>query len=41
VPLVLVVLGVLLIEYAIYQRDALTRIWRSPTARVRRGPGAA
>jgi hypothetical protein len=41
VPVVLIVLAVLLVEYAVYQRDALIRIWRAATGRLRGGPGAA
>jgi hypothetical protein len=28
IPIVLVVLGILLIEWLVYQRDAVTRLWR-------------
>lgn len=37
VPLLLVALGVLCIEWAVYERDALTRGWRALGRRLRRG----
>jgi hypothetical protein len=45
VPIVLLVLIVLMVEYAVYQRDSLIRIWRAATGRAgrlsafRRGSG--
>lgn len=38
-PLLLVVLAVLMVEWAVYQRDALTRGWRTLTGRIRRPAG--
>jgi len=40
VPIVLLVLAVLMIEYAVYQRDALIRLWRGATARLGSSDGA-
>jgi hypothetical protein len=39
VPILLLVLVVLLVEWAVYQRDALTRLWRGLGARLGRQPG--
>jgi Ca-activated chloride channel family protein len=41
VPIVLLVLAVLMVEYAVYQRDAIIRIWRATTGRLRGGTGSA
>jgi hypothetical protein len=38
-PILLVVLVVLMVEWAVYQRDALTRLWRGLGARLRRPAG--
>jgi Ca-activated chloride channel homolog len=38
VPILLVVLVALMVEWAVYQRDAMTRMWRGVGARLRRGP---
>ncbi|HEY7591219.1 MAG TPA: VWA domain-containing protein [Candidatus Limnocylindrales bacterium] len=38
VPIVLLVLLVLLVEWAVYQRDALIRLWRGVGTRFRRRP---
>jgi hypothetical protein len=35
-PILIVVLIGLMIEWAVYQRDALTRLWRGLRGRVRR-----
>jgi hypothetical protein len=37
VPIVLLILAILMIEYAVYQRDSLIRIWRAGSARLGRG----
>jgi hypothetical protein len=39
VPILLLVLAVLLVEWAVYQRDALTRLWRGIGSRLRRPAG--
>ena len=41
VPIVLLVLAVLVVEWAVYQRDALTRLWRGLGARLGRPAGGA
>jgi hypothetical protein len=41
VPIVLLVLAVLVVEWAVYQRDALTRLWRGFGARLGRPAGSA
>ncbi|HVL53149.1 MAG TPA: hypothetical protein VM344_02705, partial [Vitreimonas sp.] len=38
-PLLLIVLAFLMVEWAVYQRDALTRLWRSLRSRVGRPAG--
>lgn len=40
VPIVLVALAVLLAEWLVYQRDAVTRLWRGLRARLARGEAA-
>lgn len=40
VPIVLVALAVLLAEWLVYQRDAVTRLWRGLRARLGRGEAA-
>ena len=37
IPIVLLVLVVLVAEYLVYQRDAVSRLWRGATARLGRG----
>jgi hypothetical protein len=39
VPIVLIALAVLTLEYALYQRDAVIRYWRAASARLGRSPG--
>ena len=41
IPIVLIVLAFLTIEWAVYQRDALIRVWRAASARLGRAPGGA
>ena len=41
VPIVLLVLAVLVVEWAVYQRDSLTRLWRGLGARLGRPAGGA
>jgi hypothetical protein len=41
VPILLLVLAVLVVEWAVYQRDALTRLWRGLGARLGRPAGGA
>jgi len=41
VPILLLVLAVLVVEWAVYQRDALTRLWRGIGTRLRRPAGGA
>jgi hypothetical protein len=38
-PLLVIVLAVLMVEWAVYQRDALIRLWRELGARLRRPAG--
>ena len=38
-PILILVLAVLMVEWAVYQRDALIRMWRGVSARVRRPAG--
>jgi hypothetical protein len=38
-PILLIVLVALMVEWAVYQRDALTRLWRGLGARLRRPAG--
>jgi hypothetical protein len=38
VPILLIVLVALCVEWAVYQRDAVIRLWRSLNARLGRGP---
>jgi hypothetical protein len=38
IPIVLIVLAVLSLEWAVYHRDAVTRIWRGVGTRLGRGP---
>lgn len=40
IPIVLVVIAVLLAEWIVYQRDAVTRLWRGLRARLGRGEAA-
>jgi hypothetical protein len=41
VPIVLLVLAVLTLEYALYQRDAVIRYWRMLSVRLGRTPGGS
>jgi Ca-activated chloride channel family protein len=41
VPILLIVLVVLMVEWAVYQRDALVRVWRAVVGRVRRPAGGS
>jgi Ca-activated chloride channel family protein len=41
VPILLIVLVVLMVEWAVYQRDSLVRVWRAVVGRVRRPAGGS
>jgi hypothetical protein len=41
IPIVLVVLAFLTLEWGVYQRDALVRLWRGASMRFGRAPGGA
>ena len=40
VPIVLIAIAVLLAEWIVYQRDAVTRLWRGLRTRLGRGEAA-